>query len=272
MRTWFLNNTQNIKNEFDVNIYYNTKKEDVVMTSRAVKVFPTWNPATTYTPFTYVSYGAAGRWKNFEEIPSIYVSNTTNTNSNPFDNPTDWAFVDPANSTYYNMWSLIFNEKRNNFTTFMSPLQKRYFKHNNLTLTPRGVTTKGLIYQMDNVNGNYLQWFPLAGNTDFKQGEFRLSTVFNKFGTDRKMINVNFERGDDAAVQPTTVTAITPTQSIDLPINETRLGVTYYPSYYDSIGDTPYGQFIKILIKKSSYLKIRTIAMKFKNKFPLRMK
>jgi hypothetical protein len=86
------------------------------------------------------------------------------------------------------------------------------------------------------------------------------------------MINVNFERGDDAAVQPTTVTAITPTQSIDLPINETRLGVTYYPSYYDSIGDTPYGQFIKILIKKSSYLKIRTIAMKFKNKFPLRMK
>ena len=272
MRTWFLNNTSNIKNEFDVNIYYNTKKEDVVMTARAVKVFPTWNPATTYTPFTYVSYGAAGRWKNFEEIPSIYVSNTTNTNSNPFDNPSDWAFIDPANSTYYNMWSLIFNEKRNNFTTFMSPLQKRYFKHNNLTLTPRGVITKGLIYQMDNVNGNYLQWFPLAGNTDFKQGEFRLSTVFNKFGTDRKMINVNFERGDDAPVQPTTVTAITPTQSIDLPINETRLGVTYYPSYYDDNGDTPYGQFIKILIKKSSYLKIRTIAMRFKNKFPLRMK
>ena len=272
MRTWFLNNTQNIKNEFDVNIYYNTKKEDVVMTSRAVKVFPTWNPAITYSALTYVSYGAAGRWKNFEQIPSIYVSNTTNTNSNPFDNPSDWAFIDPANSTYYNMWSLIFNEKRNNFTTFMSPLQKRYFKHNNLTLTPRGVTTKGLIYQMDNVNGNYLQWFPLAGNTDFKQGEFRLSTVFNKFGTDRKMINVNFERGDDAPVQPTTVTAITPTQSIDLPINETRLGVTYYPSYYDDNGDTPYGQFIKILIKKSSYLKIRTIAMRFKNKFPLRMK
>ena len=272
MRTWFLNNTVNIKNEFDVNIYYNTKKEDVVMTSRAVKAFPVWNPATTYTPLTYVSYGAAGRWKNFEQIPSIYVSNTTNTNSNPYDYPANWTYVDPASSTFYNMWSLIFNEKRNNFTTFMSPLQKRYFKHNNLVLTPRGVDVKGNIYQMDNVNGNYLQWFPLAGNTDFKQGEFRLSTVFNKFGTDRKMINVNFERGDDVAVQPTTVTAITPTQSIDLPINETRLGVTYYPSYYDSNGDTPYGQFIKILIKKSSYLKIRTIAMKFKNKFPLRMK
>jgi hypothetical protein len=272
MRTWFLNNTVNIKNEFDVNIYYNTKKEDLVMTSRAVKAFPTWNPATTYTPFTYVSYGAAGRWKNFEQIPSIYVSNTTNTNSNPYDYPSDWAFVDPASSTFYNMWSLIFNEKRNNFTTFMSPLQKRYFKHNNLVLTPRGVDVKGNIYQMDNVNGNYLQWFPLAGNTDFKLGNFILSTVFNKFGTDRKMINVNFERGDDVAVQPTTVTAITPTQSVDLPINETRLGVTYYPSYYDSNGDTPYGQFIKILIKKASYLKIRTIAMKFKNKFPLRMK
>lgn len=273
MRTWFLNNTANIKNEFDVNIYYNTKKEDVVMTSRAVKAFPTWNPATTYNPFTYVSYGAAGRWKNFEQIPSIYVSNTTNTNSNPFDNPTDWAYVDPANSSFYNMWSLIFNEKRNNFTTFMSPLQKRYFKHNNLVLTPRGVDVKGKIYQMDNVSGDFLQWFPLTlGGTDFKQGEFRLSTVFNKFGTDRKMINVNFERGDDAPVQPTTVTAITPTQSVDLPINETRLGVTYYPSYYDGNGDTPYGQFIKILIKKASYLKIRTIAMKFKNKFPLRMK
>jgi len=272
MRTWFLNNTVNIKNEFDVNIYYNTKKEDVVLTSRAVKAFPTWNPATTYTPFTYVSYGAVGRWKNFEQIPSIYVSNTTNTNSNPFDNPANWAYVDPASSTFYNMWSLIFNEKRNNFTTFMSPLQKRYFKHNNLVLTPRGVDVKGNIYQMDNVNGNYLQWFPLAGNTDFKLGNFILSTVFNKFGTDRKMINVNFERGDDVAVQPTTVTAITPTQSVDLPINETRLGVTYYPSYYDSNGDTPYGQFIKILIKKASYLKIRTIAMKFKNKFPLRMK
>ena len=273
MRTWFLNNTKHIKNEFDVNIYYNTKKEDVVITSRAVKAFPTWNPATTYNPFTYVSYGAAGRWKNFEQIPSIYVSITTNTNSNPFDNPSDWSYVDPANSPLYNMWSLVFNEKRNNFTTFMTPLQKRYFKHNNLVLTPRGVDVKGKIYQMDNVSGDFLQWFPLTlGGTDFNQGEFRLSTVFNKFGTDRKMINVNFERGDDAPIQPTTVTAITPTQNIDLPINETRLGVTYYPSYYDGNGDTPYGQFIKILIKKASYLKIRTIAMKFKNKFPLRMK
>jgi hypothetical protein len=171
------------------------------------------------------------------------------------------------------MWSLIFNEKRNNFTTFMTPLQKRYFKHNNLVLTPRGVQTKGLIYQMDNVNGDFLQWFPLSlGSTQYKQGEFRLSTVFNKFGLDKKMINVNFERGDDAAVQPQEVTAITPTQNIVLPVNETRLGVTYYPSYYDENGDTPYGQFIKILIKKQTYLKIRTIAMKFKNKFPLRMK
>jgi hypothetical protein len=125
---------------------------------------------------------------------------------------------------------------------------------------------------MDNVEGNFLEWFQASVTPASKQGEFKLSTVFNKFGTDRKMINVNFERGDDAPVQPDIVSAITPTQNVTLPINETRLGVTYYPSYYDEFGDTPYGQFIKILIKKSSYLKIRTIAMKFKNKFPLRMK
>jgi hypothetical protein len=283
MRTWFLNNTDNIKKEFDVNIYYNTKKEDVVITARAVRDLPAWNPATTYAPNTYVTYGASGRWQNFEEIPSVYAANYVegfvNTNTNPYDNcnPLDnnrkWNLIDINDSNFYSMWSLIFNEKRNNFTTFMTPLQKRYFKHNNLTLTPRGVVRKGLIYQMDNVSGDSLQWFPLfLGSLDFKQGEFVLSTVFNKFGLDKKMINVNFERGDDAAVQPTTVTAITPTQSIVLPVNETRLGVTYYPSYYDENGDTPYGQFIKILLKKRTYLKIRTIAMKFKNKFPLRMK
>jgi hypothetical protein len=281
MRTWFLNNTKNIKNEFDANIYYNTKKEDVVITARAVRNLPTWNPATTYAPNAHVTYGASGRWQNFEETPSVYAANYVegfvNTNTNPYDNcnPLDnnrkWNLIDINDSNFYNMWSLIFNEKRNNFTTFMTPLQKRYFKHNNLTLTPRGVVRKGLIYQMD--SGDSLQWFPLfLGSLDFKQGEFVLSTVFNKFGLDKKMINVNFERGDDAAVQPTTVTAITPTQSIVLPVNETRLGVTYYPSYYDENGDTPYGQFIKVLLKKRTYLKIRTIAMKFKNKFPLRMK
>ena len=276
MRTWFLNNVKHVKNEFDVNIYYNTKKEDVVMTARAVKILPYWNSATTYTPSTEVVFGSAGNWQpwDFEQIPSVYISTAQagNTNKIPYGNNTFWTPIEPTNSNYYNFWSLIFNEKRNNFTTFMTPLQKRYFKHNNLVLTPRGVDVKGLIYQMDNVDGNFLEWFPASVTPAFKQGEFRLSTVFNKFGTDRKMINVNFERGDDAPVQPTTVTAITPTQSVDLPINETRLGVTYYPSYYDSNGDTPYGQFIKILIKKASYLKIRTIAMKFKNKFPLRMK
>ena len=276
MRTWFLNNTKHIKNEFDVNIYYNTKKEDVVMTARAVKALPAWNPATTYAPSTQVVFGSAGNWQdwNFEQIPSVYISTSapSNTNKIPYGNTTFWTPIEPTDSNYYNLWSLIFNEKRNNFTTFMTPLQKRYFKHNNLVLTPRGVDVKGLIYQMDNVEGNFLEWFQASVTPAFKQGEFRLSTVFNKFGTDRKMINVNFERGDDAPVQPTTVTAITPTQNIDLPINETRLGVTYYPSYYDDNGDTPYGQFIKILIKKASYLKIRTIAMKFKNKFPLRMK
>ena len=276
MRTWFLNNTKHIKNEFDVNIYYNTKKEDVVMTARAVKALPAWNPATTYAPSTQVVFGSAGNWQdwNFEQIPSVYISTAQagNTNKIPYGNTTFWTPIEPTDSNYYNLWSLIFNEKRNNFTTFMTPLQKRYFKHNNLVLTPRGVDAKGLIYQMDNVEGNFLEWFQASVTPAFKQGEFILSTVFNKFGTDRKMINVNFERGDDAAVQPDSVKAITPTQNVTLPINGTRLGVTYYPSYYDSNGDTPYGQFIKILISKRSYLKIRTIAMKFKNKFPLRMK
>lgn len=276
MRTWFLNNVKYIKNEFDVNIYYNTKKEDVVITARGIKALPAWNPATTYAPLTEVVFGSTGNWQdwNFEQIPSVYVATTASGNINqiPYDNTGYWTPKAQEDNNYYNMWSLIFNEKRNNFTTFMTPLQKRYFKHNNLVLTPRGVDVKGLIYQMDNIDGDFLQWFPASTTPPFKQGAFSLSTIFNKFGTDRKMINVNFERGDDAPVQPDSVKAITPTQSITLPVNDTRIGVTYYPSYYDENGDTPYGQFIKILIKKSTYLKIRTIAMRFKNKFPLRMK
>jgi hypothetical protein len=212
-------------------------------------------------------------WKNFEQTKAVYVSNTTNTNSNPYNNPNDWTFVPFTETSFYNMWSLIFNEKFNNFRTFFSPLQKRYFRHNNYTLSPRGVTALGKVYLMDNVQGDYMQWFPLSqGSTNYKQGEFRLSTVFNKYGTDKKMVNVSFERGDDVAVEPTTVTAITPTQNIDFPIKETRREATYYPSYYDENGDNPYGQYIKILIKKASFIKIRTIAALFKNKFPIRAK
>jgi hypothetical protein len=272
MRTFFLNNVAHIKNEFDANIYYNTKKEDIVITARATKVYDEWNSATTYNALDTVVYGTSGRWKNFEETKAVYVSTTTNTNSNPYDNPSDWTFKAFTDTDYYNMWSLIFNEKFNNFRTFFTPLQKRYFRHNNYTLSPRGVGSVNKIYLMDNINGDYMQWFPETQGTDYKQGEFILSTTFNKQDNNKQMKNVNFERGDGEAVQPTTVTAITPTQTIDFPINETRTPYTFYPAYYDDNGDNPFGQYVKILIKKASYIKIRTIGAMFKNKFPLRIK
>ena len=262
MRSWFLENTKFIQNEFDVNLYFNTRKQDMCVTSRAQKEYTTWSSLTSYTTGDVVSYGAEGQYRNYMELPTIYIAMNSNSNKNPFIyRGIWWEEVPTTDENYYNYWSLIFNEYMNVFTTFITPLQQRYFRHNNLTLTPKGVSSFGRVYEMDSKDAPYLQYFEEDGNEVF--GTSIITPSINILPSiDKTFLSVGMERGDNTIID-SEITASSGLQESTLTTHELRSGITYYPVQPDNNGDNLKGQYLLLTIVSDAYLKIRSLFVNF---------
>lgn len=262
MRTFIKNNVAHIKNEFDVNLYYDVNKSDVTVTARASKYYPNWVSNNPYVVGNTVSFGAEGYYPvgDFEKINATYVcKNNITSTVNPLLDSTNWELKAFTDNAYYNHWSLIFNEVDNMFLTFLSALQKRYFTHNKRIFTPRGISEFGRIYEI-NV-GEPLKFFEQNGT--WKQGQFCLDVLINKGGAFKRFLTLTLENGSYAIIDAD-VTVETDTNFSTCTEHETRANVTYYPVQPD-IDNELFGTYLLVKIRSYDLVKIRSISGIFNN-------
>lgn len=185
MRTWFLNNTNFIKNEFDIHMGYDTNKANLLITSRANIPVQQWSVGGTYTTGNLVQFIGKNP-STYEGLPDIYRGLVSVINSNiiPSSN-SQWELLDTTDANYYNYWTLIFNENRNSFTTFASFLPSRYFMFNNQVYIPNVVSDYGVGFLHEG-GTDQLKWYEYNGN--YKNGEFIIEPVLNKYGNVEKRI------------------------------------------------------------------------------------
>lgn len=179
-RTWFINSSKLVKDEFDIVIGFDRNRKAIFITARALNdTVPVWDSATSYGDGDYVRYGALNKYNNFEWMQDVYVAINPNTNSNPYDTPADWELVPETNMFYYNKWTAVWNEARNYFQGFFTLMPERYFNLNGIMLVPRGRPSYGKMFDVFGGNG-YLQWLSQSGV--YKQGTFTLEVVGNMSG------------------------------------------------------------------------------------------
>ncbi len=176
-RSWFLNNTDQISAEWDLIMGYDSYRDSVFITSRAInKNIPQWSASTTYTLNQPVYYNEEGKTQTFENVPNIYYSSINpNLNNNPYDQDTAWDFQQTTNADLYNYWTLVFNEKINAFTTFATFMPYRYFNYMGRIICPRPLEAWGDVSEMF-IGGTYLNFFNGQG------GSFEFEVTTNKNG------------------------------------------------------------------------------------------
>lgn len=187
VRSWFLNNTAHITQNWDIVLGYQVNKESLYITSRAIKKgIPVWSSSTTYPADVYVTYVEPDKTHTFELIPNVYESlYGSNLAHNPYQDTAHWSYVDSSTKEFYNLWTLVFNERANAFTSFASFLPARYFQYEGRLLCPNPRATDVAYGEVDElfVNDNYLKYFGkgLVG-TNPKQGTFTIEITTNKNG------------------------------------------------------------------------------------------
>lgn len=265
MRTFFLNNTKFIQDEFDIHMGYHAGKDLLIISARAKNdAIATWSGATTYSIGQLAEYGATDKYQTFEQTGDIYVSLINGNSENlPFDSPAAWEFIPHTDNRYYNEWTLIFNEKRNAFVPFTSFLPKRYFAFNNSMVLPKPIPTFGKLYELWK-GEDILEWFLEDG--DFKQGEMMFEFSCNKFpDTSKHLIMAGLFTGEvlDPADYPT-ITASNLTQSVtttNLMLRRGELGTGSIA--YDGSSEPMIAQFNKIRVTNQNYMRVLSMIARF---------
>lgn len=273
-RTWFINSSKLVKDEFDIVIGFDRNRKAIFVTARALNdTVPIWNSGTTYSEGDYVRYGALNKYNNFEWMQDIYVALGTSTGSNPYDNPSNWELVPETDMFYYNKWTAVWNEARNYFQGFFTLMPERYFNLNGIMLVPRGRPSYGKIFDVFGGNG-YLQWLSQSGV--YKQGTFTLEVVGNMSGrglVPERYQGVGLQVGmnHDVANNPSGI-IYTELQNEDNPSNgESVLSPTDFELQNGQIGSGVYpnaqdeviiGDWAKFRFTTQNYIRVFSIVIR----------
>jgi hypothetical protein len=97
----------------------------------------------------------------WSQTPDIWVCLKDNVTSNPYSPPDpddpDWELIPHTNPNYYTEYTIVYNELKNKFQTFMSILPRIYAHFQNGYLVPRPISNTGRVYEAD--KGDPTTWF-----------------------------------------------------------------------------------------------------------------
>jgi hypothetical protein len=139
----------------------------------------------------------------FENVPNFYIALTDNTGSQPDLNPTDWAQVPYTDSNYYNLYTIVFSEFKNQFQSFHSPKPLIYALFENGYIVPRPISNTSQLYLAN--TGNLCEWFD-DGSTSLT-ADAHFDAVINQPPGRKNFLNIIAE--SDQAI--TEITCTTPT-------------------------------------------------------------
>jgi hypothetical protein len=260
-RTFFLNSTNFIKAEFDIVMGFDRNRRVVFVTARALNTtIAPWSASTSYVynPAVpvYVKYGAVGAYQTFEQLGDIYrLKASVTSNTSPYVDTTNWEYIPISNMSFYNYWTVKYEERSNFFSGSFSLLPKRYFTFNGRIQVPRGVFPFNFVYDLFGGSG-YLQWL-FAQDYGYKQGSFEIEFVSTKQGLipERfKWLGLQVGMDHDVNTNPS-VTVTTETQSVTMASSEWeyrngQLGVGIFP---DSNENPIIGEYAKVRLTSSVF-------------------
>lgn len=96
-------------------------------------------------------------------------------------NPKYWTFIPHTDNNYYNEYTIVYNELKGGFTTFLTPKPKIYNQWKDSYLTPRPISDVFIIYE--NNIGTELTWYDQPHATPQFQAERGfIESVVNRSG------------------------------------------------------------------------------------------
>jgi hypothetical protein len=163
---------------------YNTN--DIVQTSGYGSIMSTWS-----------------------QTPDLWRCLKNNVTSNPYFPPDpsdpDWELIPHTDPNYYTEYTIVYNELKNKFQTFMSILPRIYAHFQNGYLVPRPISNTGRMYISD--SGDPTTWF--EEGIDAQEEDAFIEPVINTPGGRKRFLAVRVE-SDVAPTSMSVTTSTTP--------------------------------------------------------------
>lgn len=192
MRNFFLTRTKFLVNEFDLIMGFDTKRDNLWISANAYNnTVSEWNEGADYFPGNVVSLVGV----TFYGYPLFYRALQVGNNNYPLTNPEYWEQIPLSDGDYYSIFSILFNEKLNTFTTLSGALPNRYFQYNNELLVPNIKSAWGKVYELNNGTDTYFDGLGI---------DFYVQPVVNKVqNTTKRFLSIGLNTGEDQTTFPT---------------------------------------------------------------------
>jgi hypothetical protein len=135
---------------------FNERFQELRYTFRGYKNSPEWGVGNTYDKGDVVIYGGNG----FVPV-QLYLCRVDHISSPaniPGGNTVTWEAISEKDSRYYNVFTLVFNEMKDGFTSFLSPKPLIYHRWRNNLLTQRYGDWSQYPNYLENF-GDYNTWY-----------------------------------------------------------------------------------------------------------------
>ena len=144
----------------------------------------------------------------WSQTPDIWICLKDNVTSNPYTPPVDpddpdWKLISHIDPNYYTEYTIVYNELKNKFQTFMSILPRIYAHFQNGYLVPRPISNTGRVYEAD--RDTPTSWFLYDG--DAQQEDAFIEPVINAPAGRKRFLAARVE----SDVAPTTMDVTTTT-------------------------------------------------------------
>ena len=162
-----------------------------------------------YTTGAVVTYGISS---GFENVPDFYVAIADSEDEQPDISPSFWTKINYTDSRYYNLYTLVFSEFKNQFQAFHTPKPLIYAIFENGYIVPRPISNTGQLYLAN--TGARCVWFD-DGSTVLT-ADAHIDAVINSPQGRKNFYNLSIE--SDQAI--TEITCTTPSSVSYTPDDE----------------------------------------------------
>lgn len=164
-----------------------------ICTSGVLKVYNTGDIVQTS--------GYGGVMSTWSQTPDLWICLKDNVTSNPYSPPDpddpDWELIPHTNPAYYTEYTIVYNELKNKFQTFMTILPRIYAHFQSGYLVPKPISDTGRMYVSD--TGIPTTWF------DTQTGDAYIEAVINQPAGRKRFLAARVE--SDVAPTSMTVTS-----------------------------------------------------------------
>lgn len=258
-RNFFLTQTKLIKDEFDMVMGFDTKRDNLWITSRAWKDgINEWQFGADYLTGNVVQVSNSAFWGY-----PLFFRALENTNEFPIGS-SKWEQIELTNGDFYSLFTVLFNEKLNVFTTKCTALPERYFQYNNTLLSPNisvnNYSFPRVISKVFEYNEGTDKFFE---DTDYSERNFYIEFVSNKVqNTTKRWLSIGLNVGEDLQDFPT-VTFSTKTQQSASTLFEQKNGNIWAAVEPDNSGEPLIGEYLKSKIATSNDITLLDATSKF---------